>query len=155
MTPGSRGTIFIPGGYYSYGYGYYSPFLYGLGYGAYSYYGGYYDPWYGGYPSYGYPAYDPYGYGGYTAPPDGGYASPTGGEGTLRLKVKPRDAEVFVDGNYVGIVDDFNGIFHHLHVESGAHHVEVRAAGYESLTFDVRVTPGHTTTYQGELRRIQ
>jgi hypothetical protein len=152
----------VPGGYYNYGY--YSPFLFGLGYYGYnSYYNGYYDPWYGGYPSYGYgaypsygygyPAYDPYGYGGYQAPPSG--PVPTGGEGTLRLKVKPRDAQVYIDGNYSGIVDDYSGLFHHLRLESGPHHVEVRADGYQSLTFDVNILTNQTTTYQGELKRIQ
>jgi hypothetical protein len=31
----------------------------------------------------------------------------------------------------------------------------VRAEGFESLTFEVRITPEHTTTYQGELKKIQ
>ena len=31
--------------------------------------------------------------------------------GSLKLKIKPREAEVYVDGYFVGIVDDFDGIF--------------------------------------------
>jgi hypothetical protein len=31
----------------------------------------------------------------------------------------------------------------------------VDASGYETLDFDVRIAPDHTTTYQGELKRIQ
>ena len=130
--------IFVPGGYYG-GYGYYDPWGYGGGYaGGYGgYYGGYYDPWYGGYPSYPQTSYT------YTD------------EGSLRLKLKPRNAEVYVDGYFVGVVDDFDGIFQRLHIDSGPHRVEVRAPGYEPLAFDVRITPDHTTTYQGELKRIQ
>ena len=30
----------------------------------------------------------------------------------------------------------------------------MRAPGYEPLAFDVRITPEHTTTYQGELKRF-
>ena len=108
----------------------------GLGFGG--YYGGYYDPWYGGYPTY----------------PVGSSTS-NDDEGSLRLKIKPREAEVYVDGYYVGIVDDFDGIFQRLHVETGSHHIEVRAPGYEPLTFEVRITSDHTTTYQGELKKIQ
>ena len=108
--------------------------MYG-GYGG--YYGGYYDPWYGAYPS--------------SPQPSGSYSD----EGSLRLKIKPREAEVYVDGYYVGIVDDFNGIFQRLHIESGPHRIEVRAPGFEPLTFDVRITPNHSTTYQGELKKIQ
>jgi hypothetical protein len=145
-TPG--GGTYIPGGYYGpgyyggyygAGYGYYDPFG---GYGGYGgYYGGYYDPWYGGYPGYG---YDPQG-GGYTTNDD---------DGKLRLKLKPRDAEVYVDGYYAGVVDDFDGIFQRLHLDSGPHRIEVRAKGYEPLTFEVRITPDHTTTYEGEMKRI-
>jgi len=105
------------------------------GYGG--YYSGYYDPWYGGYPSYPQTSYT------YTD------------EGSLRLKVKPRNAEVYVDGYFVGIVDDFDGIFQRLHLDSGPHRIEVRAPGYETLAFEVRITPDHTTTYQGELKRSQ
>src|SRR5438067_313916 len=121
-------------GYYG-GYGYYDPWGYAGGYG---YYGGYYDPWYGGYPTY--PV---------------GSSSSNDDEGSLRLKIKPREAEVYVDGYFVGVVDDFDGIFQRLHLDSGPHRIEVRAAGFESLTFEVRITPEHTTTYQGELKKIQ
>ena len=68
--------------------------------------------------------------------------------------MKPRDAEVYVDGYYAGVVDDFDGIFQRLHLDSGPHRIEVRAPGYEPLVFDVRITPDHTTTYQGEMKRI-
>ena len=33
--------------------------------------------------------------------------------------------------------------------------IEVRAAGYEPLAFDVRISADHSTTYQGELKKIQ
>ncbi len=75
-------------------------------------------------------------------------------EGLLRLKIKPRDAEVYVDGFFVGIVDEFDGVFQRLHIESGTHRVEIRAPGYEPLVVDVRISADHLTTYQGELKRI-
>ena len=136
---GGGGGIYIPG-YYG-GYGYYDPWGYGYG-GAYGggyngYYGGYNDPWYGGYPTY----------------PQSTYTSTD--EGSMRLKIKPRNAEVYVDGYFVGVVDDFDGIFQRLHADSGTHRIEVRAPGFEPLEFDVRITPEHTTTYTGELKKIQ
>jgi len=138
--PPSGGVgIYVPGGYYGpygYGYRYFDPWGYGAG--GYGFYGGFYDPWYGGYP----------------ADPQGG-VSTSNDEGKLRLKIKPREAEVYVDGYYVGQVDDFDGIFQRLHLDSGPHRIEVRAPGYESLSFDVRITPDHTTTYEGELKKIQ
>ncbi len=134
--PASGGGIFVPGhyrGYYPWGFG-------GLGVGG--YYGGYYDP-FGGY-------YDPYG--GYQGYPRSSYTF--GYEGTLHLKVKPRDASVFVDGYYVGIVDDFDGVFQRLHIEAGPHRIDINAPGYEPVTVDVRIEPDQTLTYRGELRKI-
>jgi PEGA domain-containing protein len=136
--PGSGGghTIIVPGGYY--GNGFYPWGWGGLGFGG--YYGGYYDPW--GYDSYGYGPYQSYGY-------SSGY------EGALRLKVKPRDASVFVDGYFAGRVDEFDGIFQRLHLEAGPHRVEIREDGYEPLTLEVRIQPDRTVTYSGELKRVQ
>lgn len=138
-----RGSVPSPGGgpIVATGGGYFYPWwLVGAGYGG-GYYGGYYDPWFGGYP-----AYDP----------QPAYSPPVyKDEGSLRLKIKPREAEVYVDGYYVGVVDDFDGIFQRLHLDSGPHRIEVRAQGYEPLTFEVRITPDHTTVYQGQLTKIQ
>ena len=68
--------------------------------------------------------------------------------------MKPRDASVFVDGYFAGQVDDFDGVFQRLHLEPGPHRIEVRADGYEPLTFEVRIPPDRTVTYSGELRRL-
>jgi hypothetical protein len=143
---GGGGTVIVPGyygGYVPWGFG-------GLGFGG--YYGGYYDP-YGPYGGYGYGPY-----GGYD--PYGGYPYPQYGygrqydEGALRLKIKPSSAAVYVDGYYAGVVDDFNGLFQRLHLDAGPHRIEVRAPGYESLMFDVRIEPDRTTTYRGELKKL-
>lgn len=113
------------GGFYPWGYG-------GLGFGGY-YGAGYYDPfWDDGYGS----GYE-YGY-----------------DGALRLKVKPREASVYVDGYFAGSVDDFDGVFQRLRIESGPHRVELRLDEYEPLTFEVRIQPDRTVTYTGELKRI-
>lgn len=131
--------------YSRYGYGYYPWGFGGLGFG--DYYDGFYDPWYGGYSRYGiYP-----GYGGYSGYGQGGsYRSLY--QGQLHLKMKPRDAQVFVDGYYAGVVDDFDGIFQRLELEAGPHRIDVRAPGYEPARFDVQIEPDRTTTYRGDLR---
>lgn len=74
--------------------------------------------------------------------------------GALRLKVQPADAQVFVDGYYVGIVDDFDGVWQRLKLESGLHHVEIRANGYAPLTFDIEIEWDRTITYRGALTPI-
>lgn len=132
---GGRGgdTIIVGGGYYG---GFYPWGWGGLGVGGYY---GWYDPW-------GYDPYPPYGY--------GGYGSSYYADGGLKLKVKPRQAEVFVDGYFAGAVDDYDGAFQRLRLEPGPHRVEVRLDGYEPLSFDVRILPDRTITYKGEMRRV-
>ena len=78
----------------------------------------------------------------------GRYGYPTG---NLRLDVEPRDAQVYIDGAYAGLVDDFDGVFQSLRLEAGEYHVEVVLPGFESLEFDVRILPGEKTTYRGDL----
>jgi hypothetical protein len=135
--------------FYSNRYSYWSPFGYGYGLGYFSYdpflFGGYGNQaYYGG----GYGGYDPY-YGGGS----GGYSSAYRGVGSLRLKVKPANAQVYIDGYYVGLIDSFDGVFQRLGVDGGPHQVELRAEGYDTVKFEVMVTPNDTVTYKGEMKR--
>jgi hypothetical protein len=137
-------VIVVPGGYgfYPWGYG-------GLGLGG--YYGGYYydpfDPYgYGGGGGYG-------GYGGYGPYGGGSYSDQSDDDGAVRIKVKPRDASVYVDGYFVGHVDDYDGVLQRLHLATGPHRLEIRAPQYETLMVDVRITPDQTVTYRGEMRK--
>ena len=116
-----------------------------MGYGS-----SYYDPYGYGYNPYGYGRYDgAYGYG-YNPYAYGGYADDYY-TGSLRLKVKPRFGEVFVDGYYVGLVNDYDGIFQRLRLKEGPHHIEIHEPGFESLGFDVLILPRETITYEGYL----
>lgn len=70
--------------------------------------------------------------------------------GSLRLAVTPLSAQVFVDGYYVGTVDDVNAR-RELQIEAGTHRIEMRAAMHETLIVDVQVAPNETVTYRGTL----
>ncbi|MBI1873407.1 MAG: hypothetical protein HYS05_05890 [Acidobacteria bacterium] len=140
-TPPARSSATAPYGYYPYGYNTYGYGYNGYGYGAFGLGYFYYDPMWWSYPSgywYGYPSSG--GYGGYYE------------QGAVRLKIKPEHADVYVDGYYVGQVDDFDGIFQRLRLDYGPHRVEIRARGFESLVFELRAQPGRTITYRGELK---
>jgi hypothetical protein len=123
----------------------YRPYYYRYrpGFSASFYFG---SPYYYGSP-YGYG--DPYGY--VTPPPEYLSAIPGRPYGGVRIQNAPRDAQVFVDGYYMGIVDDFDGVFQHMNLEAGPHHVEIREPGYEPIAFDVNVRPGETITYRAEM----
>ncbi len=132
-------------------YGYYDPRrVYPYGYGAFGLGYFYYDP----YRWSGVDAYPGYGYGGGQG---GGYSQrpySTFDIGELRLDVSPRHAQVFVDGYYAGVVDDFDGAFQALKLTSGGYRIDISAPGYETLTFDVRINPGQDVRYRGILRRF-
>ena len=132
---------YYPRSYYPYGYG-----AFGLGYF-------YYDPyrWYSGY----YP-YRNYGgfYGNVWRSGSSRYFDTVFDIGELRLRVTPRHAQVFIDGYYAGVVDDYDGTFQSLRMESGGYRVQLTAPGYEPLEFNVRIIPGEKITYRGDLRRL-
>jgi len=140
--------VYFPGYYYPRVFGTYFHFPTLSVFAGYRYYDPYwyepywYDRWYDRYRygrSHYYGSYGGYGY-------RGGVVI-----GDLRLKVWPRHAHVYVDGYFVGQVDDFDGTFQRLRLEEGPHTIEVRAPGYESLIFEVLILPGETVTYEGDL----
>lgn len=127
------------GGRSAYYYG--SPYYRGYGYGRYGYGFGYYYPYdrfYGGF-HYGYSPYyysGYYGYSPYYYGYRGGYGYRTG---SLRLLVEPREARVYVDGYYAGIVDDFDGIFQRLNLSPGRHEITFKLEGFRSYRVRVYV----------------
>ena len=141
VQPRLYGSFFyFPG--YSFSLGVGSGHGYGYGYGHYPYgYSGY------AYPSFG--AYSPYGRLSYTHLTS--LADPY--TGFLRLKVRPRDAQVYVDGDYVGIVDEFDGVFQRLRLEEGPHQIEIRHPAYLPLELEVLIVTGEKVTFEGELYR--
>jgi hypothetical protein len=84
-----------------------------------------------------------------------GYYDPLPGRpyGGLRITDAPPDAQVFADGYYIGIVDDFDSVFQHANLEAGTHRIEIQAPGFESVAFDVLVQPGRTITFRADMRR--
>jgi hypothetical protein len=148
---------------FAYSYGYYDPFYYdsyGYPYPYYSY--PYYAP---SYPGYSYPpatAYPPS-----TAYPDPAYPPENQGSvnvqpgaqadqsdtGGLSFEITPSTAEVFIDDAQVGTVGEFTPTSQPLGLAAGRHHVEIRAPGYRTMTFDVDVTAGQVIPYRGEMER--
>ncbi len=133
---------------------FFSPFAFG-GFGL----GFAYDPFFWGYPfGWGYPYWGmyPYGpYGGYYGYGYGyyGYPGAYSRYGSVKLDVEPKNAEVYADGYYMGQVHDFDGAFHHLDLTGGDHKIEIRENGYQPLTVNMKIMPGRTVTYRGDLPR--
>lgn len=70
--------------------------------------------------------------------------------GGLRITGAPKEARVFADGYFVGIVDDFDGIFQHMNLEAGPHHIEIQLEGYAPVAFDVNIRPEQTITFRAD-----
>ncbi len=118
------------------------PIVVGVGVGYYpaAYYG-FYDPWWG-------PYYGPYPY---PYPYPFRYVDPGA---SVRLEVKPKEAEVYVDGFYAGIVDDFDGVFQRLHVPPGEHDITLYLDGYRTVKQHVRLAPDKTFKVKYEMERL-
>ena len=130
---------------------------------------GRYGMWYDPFDPFGYGnryGYDPfmndpwlvasaYGYGGGGG--GGGYSSSRGSEheatGSIRLRVKPSNGKVYVDGTLVGVVDDFDGLSTHLAAAAGRHEIEIRADGYRPLKIMVDVEEDRTVTARGTMTK--
>lgn len=106
---------------------------------------------YGGYVGYG-------GYGSYAAEPNATSASQmppaSAAVGFLRVSGTPAEAQVFVDGYFVGTLGDIEA-GRPLMIEAGAHRLELRAPGFQSTTVDIRLAANDTLTYRASLERVQ
>jgi hypothetical protein len=110
-----------------------------IGFASYGFYSAFPSPYYYGPYAHGHGGPAPWNVGGYDI-------------GGIRLKIRPRDALVFVDGYYAGLVDEFDGVFQSLRVGAGGHKIEIHMPGFEDLELDVHVQPGRTITLDEQLR---
>jgi hypothetical protein len=117
--------VVVGGGFY-----FGSPFWYGY-------------PWYYGYPTY------PYALGGY---PYGHRVAPH--DSALRLEVTPKEAEVYVDGYYAGVVDDFDGAFQRLRVAPGQHELALYREGYRTTHQTVNLSADSTFKVRFNMEKL-
>jgi hypothetical protein len=75
-------------------------------------------------------------------------------QGTLWFESSPRDAQVYVDGAYVGVISDFGIYGRALVLDQGLHRVDLRAPGYAPVSFDIQIVANQTTRYRGDLQPI-
>ena len=132
--PPSRGSRGHSGGGFHGGY-----------YGSYGYpYGGYYGPygywpgfwWWGGWWGWDYPYY------GYGRGPGYGYGYGRGDLGALDLDVSPGRTEVYVDGEYLGKVDAFDGWPRYLWLPKGTYDIVFYLDGFKTIARQITVYPG-------------
>jgi PEGA domain-containing protein len=106
--------------------------------------GGFVDPFWGPYYPWGY-AY-PYGYG----YPYYGMAR-TGG---LKTEITPKQTEVYIDGYYAGVADNFDGAFQALRASPGGHAVTFHLDGYRTVTENIYVRLGSTSKVRETMEKL-
>ena len=114
-----------------YFYGGFSPWLYSSWYSPYGFYP--YGHW-----------VQPYPYRRYYAD----YSS------AARLQVEPKEAQVYIDGYFVGVVDDFDGWAQRLRLAPGERELEIHLDGYRPFRQKVLFRPGATLTIQQVLQPL-
>ena len=72
----------------------------------------------------------------------------------VRVEAKPREAAVYVDGFYAGIVDDFDGFFQRLPLTPGEHEVVLFLPGYRTLRQSLYLRPGSTMNMHATLQLL-
>jgi hypothetical protein len=72
----------------------------------------------------------------------------------LILDVQPNGAEIFSDGYYIGVPEDFSAARGGGILEAGVHRIDVSAPGFEPVTVDVRLAPGQSVTYRATLKAL-
>jgi len=125
--------VFVSAGYFArpayFGYSpfFYDPFFYGVGW----------SQWYP------YPYPPPYYYGGrrYNV-------------SEARLEIKPKNAQVYLDGYYVGVVDDFDGAWQRLDMAPGEHEITVYLQGYQTYHQRTLFRPGQDYHFKAILEPV-
>jgi hypothetical protein len=72
----------------------------------------------------------------------------------LILDIDPPTAQVFADGYYIGIPEDFRFEDGGAVLEPGPHRIDILARGYEPVSFDVNLTRGQSATFRHALTPI-
>jgi hypothetical protein len=89
----------------------------------------------------------------YVWPPPVLYVDPPP-EGSARLEVKPKSAEVYVDGYLAGTVESFDGFLQRLHVAPGEHALSLYLDGYRTFTQKVDFKAHATLNIKYDLQKL-
>src|SRR5437867_9969882 len=83
------------------------------------------------------------------APPG---VQPGGNASGVSFEITPNMAGVYIGGMYVGTAAEFSPSHTPLTLTPGRHHIELRAAGYQTMSFDTDVMRGEVIPYRGEMQ---
>ncbi len=70
------------------------------------------------------------------------------------INIKPKDADIYLDGLYVGKADDFDGSPKFLVVKPGTHTITAKKEGYRVYTVKVAIEPGEQINLNKRLEPV-
>jgi hypothetical protein len=68
--------------------------------------------------------------------------------------ISPEEAQVYLDGRYIGTADDFDGNPDYLYLQPGRYRIEFRLEGFQTLTRQIEARPGMKLDFTDKLRKI-
>jgi hypothetical protein len=74
--------------------------------------------------------------------------------GVIDTEVSPKDAEMYIDGGYVGKARQFDGWPGYLPLEPGTYRIEFRLPGYAPFRIRARVLAGRRLVIKKRLRKL-
>jgi PEGA domain len=81
-----------------------------------------------------------------------GVAARTGRYAIVKTDISPEEAQIYLDGKYIGSADDFDGRPDFLYLGPGKYHVEFRLPNYEAFATDLDVTRGQRVRLDQKLK---
>lgn len=74
--------------------------------------------------------------------------------GAIDCDVIPEEAGVYVDGDYLGIADQFDGWPRYLYIQAGKYDMTFKLNGYEDLKLKIEVFPNKVTRIKEKMKRV-
>ncbi len=75
-------------------------------------------------------------------------------ESDLRVVATPKNAAVYVDGYFAGLVDEFDGTFQRLRVTPGQHQITLYLEGYRTVSQKVYLQLNRTQKLQIDMEKL-
>ena len=75
-------------------------------------------------------------------------------DAAVRFEVKPKQAQVYVDGFYAGIVSDYDDWYQRLYTAPGGHEITLFLEGYRTHTQRAYLTPDHTFKLKFQMEKL-
>jgi len=70
----------------------------------------------------------------------------------VKTDITPEEAEVWLDGTYVGTADDFDGYPDYLYLRPGAYKLEFRLANYQTMALDIQIADGENLRFDRKMQ---